>query len=400
MQNPKLIVVGSLNYPSGSAPTNRIHLYCKAINIAGGSSLVISLDAPFNESQPFKYVGNYEGVPYCYTRKTFIRKDGFLKRNLDRIKGLINALGVINKRQKRDKSIVVLFFSLLPPEEMAITLFLKVLKVKIIKESNEAPEYILRGKRHIKWHTFLLKNFKLKRYHGNIIISDYLWRFYSEIYPIQRMIKIPILVDLERFNVTEGVIRANKKNITYIGFIGGTKDGLDDLIESIAIVARTRSDFTLNLVGSGFHGDLERIIKKVDSLNMSETIQILGHKGNTEIPLILAKSDYLILTRPDNTQAKAGFPTKLGEYLASKKPVLITKTGEVINYLTDNKSAYLMEPGDIKGIAEKIIYALDDKNAAAIGMEGFKIAEQNFDYRLYSTELLNFFKQVLQQPGL
>ena len=399
MQSPELIVIGSLNYPSGSAPTNRIHLYCKAINRVGGSSLVISLDAPFNEAQPFRYEGNYEGVPYCYTRKTLVRKNRFLRRNLDRIIGVINALSVIKRRQKRNKSIAVLFFSILPLEEIAIILFLKVIGIKIIKESNEAPEFILRGKKHIKWHTFLFKNLKLKRYNGNIIISDYLWRFYSELYPNQRMVKIPILVDLDRFKVSEGIIRGTKKSITYIGFIGGTKDGLDDLLESVAIVAGKRSDFTLNLVGSGFQGDLERIIKKVESLKMSETIQIHGHKDNTEIPLILAKSDYLILARPDNAQAKAGFPTKLGEYLASKRPVLITKTGEVTNYLEDNRSAYLMEPGDINEIADKIMFALDDIHADAIGMEGFKIAEQNFDYKIYSTKLMSFLEQVLQRPG-
>ena len=59
-----------------------------------------------------------------------------------------------------------------------------------------------------------------------------------------------------------------------------------------------------------------------------------------------------------------------------------------------------MEPGDINGIAERIMYALDDKHAETIGLEGFKIAEQNFDYKIYSTKLMNFLEQVLQRPGL
>lgn len=398
-KNPELIVVGSLSYPRGSAPTNRIHLYCKALNEVNAHSCIISLDAPFSSKQTFGYAGEYEGIPFCYSRKTYIRQGNFFKRNAERVRGLISALFIIRKRQKRNRNIVILFYSALPVDELIITLFLKIIDVKIIKECSEAPDFILREKKLVRLHTFLLKNFKLKRYDGLIIISKFLWLYYSKIYPVQRMFQIPILVDLDRFNITPGNFHIGKRVITYIGFIGGNKDGLDDLIESVAIVSRSVSDFTLNLVGSGFQGDLERLTEKVRKHNLTETIQIIGHKDNSEIPVILANSDFLILARPDNYQAKAGFPTKLGEYLASKKPVIITKTGEVTNYLEDKKSAYLAEPGDINGIAEKIIYALNDKQAEKIGLEGFSIAERFFDYRLYRYELLNLLKKVLNLPG-
>ena len=395
MQNPLLIVLGSLSYPKGSAPTNRIHLYCKALRAAGGSPLVISLDAPFEDEQQFRFVGRYEGVPFCYSRKTYLRKGCFFRRNVDRLHGLISALFLIRKRKNRNSNVVVLFFSALPVDEWIISLSLRLLKVKIIKECNEAPDFIIREKRLTGMHNFLLKNVKLRRYDGLIVISNFLWEYFSKLYPVQRMFQIPILVDLDRFKDLHNKAQNRNKVITYIGFIGGNKDGLDDLIESMAVVSRSVSNLTLNLVGNGFKGDLESLIEKVNGLNLSEIIHILGNKNSSEIPIILANSDFLILTRPDNNQAKAGFPTKLGEYLASKKPVLITKTGEVTNYLEDNRSAYLMEPGDINGIAEKILFAINDKQAEKIGLEGFRVAEKFFDYKLYSHELLNVLNKVL-----
>ena len=117
MQNPLLIVLGSLSYPKGSAPTNRIHLYCKALRAAGGSPLVISLDAPFEDKQPFRFVGRYEGIPFCYSRRTYIRKGHFIGRNADRLHGLISALLLIRKRKKRNSDVAVLFFSTLPVDE-------------------------------------------------------------------------------------------------------------------------------------------------------------------------------------------------------------------------------------------------------------------------------------------
>ena len=398
MNNPALIVLGSLTYPKGSAPTNRIHLYCKALRMAGGSPLILSLDAPFVDNQPFRFVGRYEGIPFCYTRRTYIRKKAFFERNADRLHGLISALLLIKRRKNRNRNIAVLFFSALPVDELILALSLKLLKVKIIKECNEAPDFILKEKRLVRVHNFLLKNVKLKRYDGIIVISNFLWEYFAKLYPVQRMFQIPILVDLDRFKVFQNSFQNRNKVITYIGFIGGNKDGLNDLIEFIAIVHRSIPNLLINLVGNGYKGDLERFTQKVNDLNLSRVIQILGNKESSEIPVILANSDFLILTRPDNNQAKAGFPTKLGEYLASGKPVIITKTGEVTHYLEDSRSAYLAEPGDINGIAEKILFAVNDKEAEKIGMEGFRIAEKYFDYKLYSNELLNVLTKVLNLP--
>ena len=96
MENrPKLIVIGSLNYPKGSAPSNRIHLYCKALLQENGCPLVVNLDAPFVGKQEFSHIGRNEGVPFCYSRKSYIREYGFFKRNLQRTKGLITAVSIL-----------------------------------------------------------------------------------------------------------------------------------------------------------------------------------------------------------------------------------------------------------------------------------------------------------------
>lgn len=395
MNNPALIVLGSLTYPKGSAPTNRTHLYCKALRAAGASPLVISIDAPFVDNQPFRFVGRFEGIPFCYSRRTYLRKENFFERNADRLHGLISALLLIRRRKKRNNNVVVLFYSALPVDEMILSLSLKLLKVKIIRECCEAPNFIIQEKRLVRVHNFLLQNVNLKKLDGIIVISNFLWEYFSKFYPVQQMFQIPILVDLDRFQGFQNKAKNHNKVITYIGFIGGNKDGLDDLIESLAIVSRSISNLTINVIGDGYKGDLESLIEKVNGLNLTEMIHILGHKNSNEIPVILANSDFLILTRPNSNQAKAGFPTKLGEYLASGNPVIITKTGEVTNYLEDNKSAYLVEPGDINGIAEKILFAINDVEAENIGRAGYRIAEQFFDYRLYSNQLLNLLNRVL-----
>ena len=148
----------------------------------------------------------------------------------------------------------------------------------------------------------------------------------------------------------------------------------------------------LELIGSAPEKDIIRLMNKVESLDLNDVISFLGSKKADEIPSILANSDLMVLARPDNNQAKAGFPTKLGEYLASGKPVVITKTGEISKYLTDNISAYLSEPGDINDFAGRIIIALKDKNAEKIGLNGLEIANRNFNYKLYGKKILEIIR--------
>lgn len=174
--------------------------------------------------------------------------------------------------------------------------------------------------------------------------------------------------------------------------MGGNKDGLENLISSMVFVTNKNKQTVLHLVGSAPEGDMVRLRNKVKTLGLCDTVIFLGKKNAEEIPSILLNSDLLVLARPDNKQAKAGFPTKLGEYLACAKPIVITITGEIPKYLKNKESAYLSKPDDIQDFADKINYALSDKNAEKIGKEGFKIANNNFNYQLYGKKLFDLLQ--------
>ena len=227
-----------------------------------------------------------------------------------------------------------------------------------------------------------------------IVISDYLFQYYSEIFPKEKIFQIPILVDMQRFKGFDQHTENETKIITYIGFMGGNKDGLENLIESIALVNQKCRNSRLELIGSASKEDLLRLKKKVEVLGLNSVVSFLGSKKADEIPYYLSKSDLLVLARPDNNQAKAGFSTKLGEYLASGKPVVITITGEISKYLKDNESAYLVEPDNVKKFADKIMWALKDRNSVNVGLQGMNVANQHFNYQLYGKKISEIIQDV------
>ena len=70
-----LIVIGDLNYPLGSAPSNRIHAYSKGLVEINKRVLVISTNVIPNIETP--KIKNHEGVDYIYPLAGFKRKTFF-----------------------------------------------------------------------------------------------------------------------------------------------------------------------------------------------------------------------------------------------------------------------------------------------------------------------------------
>jgi len=383
-----LVIIGRLAYPGNTAVSNRVHLYCKALKNEGGFPFIINLHSTFTKKPKFGYLARNEGIPFYYAQKTPVREKRFLLRNINKSKGIFNTIFLLRKLKKKHPLKVLLFNTNLW-DELLLFIFLKMMKITIVRECNEIPS-IVDEKRFRSYHHFLLK-LKVKMYNNVIVISDQLNYFYSSILPKDRIIQIPILVDLDRFKNVE-LKEHPGKIITYVGYMGGNKDGLENLIDAMALVKKKNEKVTLQLVGSAPEKDMIRLKNKVKTLGLNDTITFLGKKNAEEVPSILLNSDFLVLARPNSSQAKAGFPTKLGEYLASGKPVIITITGEIPKYLTDKESAYLSKPDDIVDFADKLVYALSDENAEKIGREGYKIARNNFNYQLYGKKLFDFLQ--------
>ncbi len=385
-----LIVIGRLNYPSATAPSNRVHLYCKALKKEKGFPFVINLHSAYIEPQPFSYLGKYEGVPFYYAQKTVMYEKRILIRNINKIKGLINTFVILTKL-KRKHNFKVLFYATESIDEFFLFIFLKVIGISIIRDCSEIPDFIMLEKKAKSFHKAFLR-LKLQMYDRLIVISDYLNSFYSEIFPKNNIFQIPILVDMKRFSQKPKRKNPEKKLITYVGSMGGNKDGLENLIEAMAIIKEKTNNVVLQLIGTAPDKDFLRLKNKVIDLSLTDSIVFLGKKKVEEIPMLLGNSDILVLARPDNNQAKAGFPTKLGEYLASSKPVVITTTGEIPKYLKNNFSAYLAKPDDIQDFANQVIFALSDENSKNIGERGYEVANNYFNYEIYGKQVLKIIQ--------
>ena len=122
-----------------------------------------------------------------------------------------------------------------------------------------------------------------------------------------------------------------------------------------------------------------------------------GEFSRDKIPAIIKNASLLALPRPDSKQAQGGFPTKLGEYLATGNPVCATTVGEIPDYLIDDESIYFAEPGSINSFADAMKRALSNPlKAKRIGTNGRKVAETHFNKDIQAKKLYDFLSSLNQ----
>lgn len=229
------------------------------------------------------------------------------------------------------------------------------------------------------------------------IMTQTLLTYYSKrAKPKAKFIHLPMTVDLTRFSKIEQDNNTYKKPyIAYTGTFNNNKDGVDILLKSFARIASRFKDVHLYLAGF-WHYDVEGQKQIIAEAGLSSRVTYVGKLNSDQIPSFIGNAELLVLSRPDSHQAQGGFPTKLGEYLATGHPVCLTKVGEIPNYLEDGISAYLAEPGDVDSFAKAMERVLDNPTKAKqVGINGKKVVETEFNSVLQSERLSKFLESFV-----
>jgi glycosyltransferase involved in cell wall biosynthesis len=145
----------------------------------------------------------------------------------------------------------------------------------------------------------------------------------------------------------------------YLLFLGR----LDDPVKRVSAIIRTfaqiqheHADVDLLIAGDG--PDRQTLQELADSV-ASDRIRMLGWVGGVEQRVRLYNAaEFLLLP-----SIKEGFPTVVGESLACGTPVLASDVGGVSELVIENKTGWLLIPGDDKQLTEKTASLLADRNA-------------------------------------
>jgi len=197
-------------------------------------------------------------------------------------------------------------------------------------------------------------------------------------------------VDVDRFAPVQP--RTQQKQIAYCGSLDNKKDGVNYLIDAFHTISSEYADWNLVIYG-GSPSQVKIHKNKIDALGLEKKVKVTGWIENHRMPQLLLQASILVLPRPKSVQASGGFPTKLGEYLATGSPVITTSVGEIPLYLKDGQNAFITTPEDSKALAEKIKYVINNpETARQVGVKGLKLAQTVFHYKNISKQIVDFIQ--------
>lgn len=191
---------------------------------------------------------------------------------------------------------------------------------------------------------------------------------------------INMMVDPSRFlNIVKN--KEGVKYIAYCGNVSNRKDGVDLLIESFARISRKFPDVYLYIIGKIIgEKSVNSNVLLAEKLGVGDRVVFKGLVPYQEMPQMLTDATILALNRPNNKQAQYGFPTKLGEYLLTGNPVVITSVGDIPDYIQDGFSGMVAEPNNVDEFASKMEWLLEHPyEAKIIGENGKEVALKNFN---------------------
>ncbi len=386
MKNLNIIFWGNISYPNGMAATHRIQHFITACERELFNTNII---IPY-------YYDSFSNPREGENGKTKYRT--LVNRRVSKIINLLllplmllKGVWSLKRLYKKDTDNILYVYDGINLENLFIILSAKLLHYKIIIDVVE--DYSLHEEKvslflGVKLKTIgMLERFTPNLVDGVIVISKYLEEKYKKLIgKTTKLILIPISASIPEHSFKK--TSWNKPlQIVYSGSYG-KKDGVGFLIKAFLLACKaSKVEMKLNLLGKG--SNKNEIMKYRNDPN----IIIHGYVSDIKYYKFLKDADILCMTRVGSRYANAGFPFKLGEYLATGNSVLASNVSDIEYYLSDKRDIVLTEPESIQSIKEGILYLIEDfSRAKNIGINGYKKALIFFNEKLNGKKFIQFLE--------
>lgn len=385
-------------FPYGMAATNRIKCYASAILSENINCEVIVWNCSDSNSK-LPYKGVIDGIPYQFVGNSSRRSNCIF---FGKIQSLLQQLWLpffLLKRIKKDD--IVLSYGL------GLNFYWRFLiyvvhqkKAHYIQELCELPYGVttetnktIKDRKYYYKHLFPI-------FDGVIAISEAL-KDLAEKYCSPKCIiqKIPILVDYDKYNLPNNSFLSEYPYIFHSGTLYEQKDGILGMIEAFGI-ANQRLEYKIRFILTGTiekspHAKEIKVL--IDKYQLHDLIHFTGYLSHEELKETLSKASLVIINKYVTQQNEYCFSTKLGEYMAAGKPIVITRVGEAMNWLTDDYDCVVVEPGDISQMSEAIIKVFHDiQFSTRISNNSRMTCIKSFDYRNYGKSLADMFSSMVR----
>lgn len=391
-----MVLTARESYPSGLAAAQRIRMIARAIAEAG-ASVSIRVGGFHRAGAPLvsEAEGVCDGVPFRHLcARTQVRPTK-LGRVCDRVAVAFRAARELSFAQRAGQVHVVYFYTSvlsLDWERFVVGWTARRAGVPIIIDLCEAP-WSLHARRSLLaqcvspfWGS-----------DGAIVISQFLAEWAREesrrLAREVSLLQVPILVDLYECPPEFGA--GGEQKVVFAG-APAYDQTIRFVVEAMAPVWGRYPGCELWITGTApGTPDYSTLEKWLQAVRPKGSVRLAGLLPRKSLLELYRQANALLIPLFADVRSIARFPTKIGEYLASGRPVVTSCVGEIPSFFQDGVNACVATPGDPGSFGERIVRVIGNPSwAAEVGRKGWETARQHFHYSVHGARLLAFFEQA------
>jgi glycosyltransferase involved in cell wall biosynthesis len=181
-----------------------------------------------------------------------------------------------------------------------------------------------------------------------------------------------------------------------VGYVGtlGLAHGLTLLID---VAERMREHRHLHFVLIGDGADREKLEREIADRRL-ENVTLLGLQPRGSMPDWIASIDLLLVMLRDLPVFETVIPSKIFEFLAQERPVLLAARGEIRRMMEDAGAALVIDPED----EGQLVHAIEEviahpEQAAERAKAGRRWVEEGFIRNDLARKMLHFLERKARQ---
>lgn len=189
---------------------------------------------------------------------------------------------------------------------------------------------------------------------SRVVVLSAAWKAWVEgicsnphVEAIYNPVLVPVTATDERARIDGTVL--------FLGRLGKRK-GSYDLLDAAARVAANRPNLRLLLGGDG---ELDQIKARAEQLEIGDRVELLGWVRGADKERNLASA--MIYTLPSYNE---GLPMSVLEAMAAGLPILSTPIGGIPEAVSDGVEGFLVPPGDVAALADRLERLLSEPGLA------------------------------------
>jgi glycosyltransferase involved in cell wall biosynthesis len=193
------------------------------------------------------------------------------------------------------------------------------------------------------------------RHASGVIVLSARWRNYiRNVAPAANVVTIHNFIDSDRMRseIENAEVERSPYMILFLGEIGHRK-GIYDLVRALCHVVKRIPEAMLVAAGQG---ELDKLRQCASDLGVERHIVMPGWVSGEEKTRLLAQAAIYVL--PSYNE---GLPVSILEAMAAALPVVATPVGGIPDAIRDGEEGFLVSPGSIDELSDRIHRLLSDK---------------------------------------